>query len=113
MVKFLGLPIQFTIVFVLSLLLFVYLLAASASERVENRNMSDINNTETYAWEDASSNAINVPAATALTSDNVGSLNGGTYYVIVTDANGCTDNDNVSIYEYTAFSISLAKVDFP
>ena len=54
MVKFLGLPIQFTIVFVLSLLLFVYLLAASASERVENRNMSDINNTETYAWEDAS-----------------------------------------------------------
>tara|TARA_Y100000996_G_scaffold414829_1_gene406968 strand:- start:5257 stop:5442 length:186 start_codon:yes stop_codon:yes gene_type:complete len=54
MIKFLGVPIQFTIVFVISLVLFVYLLAASASGRVESRNIENTGNAETYAWEEAS-----------------------------------------------------------
>lgn len=54
MVKFLGIPIQFTIVFVLSVILFVYLLAASASGRVEDRNLGSTGASETYAWEEAS-----------------------------------------------------------
>ena len=54
MIKFLGVPIQFTVVFVISLVLFVYLLAASANGRVESRNIENSSNTETYAWEEAS-----------------------------------------------------------
>ena len=54
MIKFLGVPVQFTVVFVISIVLFVYLLAASASDRVESRNIGNSTNTETYAWEEAS-----------------------------------------------------------
>tara|TARA_B110000438_G_C15316543_1_gene437632 strand:- start:211 stop:396 length:186 start_codon:yes stop_codon:yes gene_type:complete len=54
MVKFLGVPIQFMIVFVLSVILFVYLLAASASGRAEDRNLASTGSTEVYAWEEAS-----------------------------------------------------------
>ena len=54
MIKFLGIPIQFTIVFVLAVILFVYLLAASASDRVGDRNSASTGNTEVYAWEEAS-----------------------------------------------------------
>lgn len=54
MIKFLGVPIQFMIVFVLSVILFVYLLAASASGRAEARNLASTGNTEVYAWEEAS-----------------------------------------------------------
>ena len=54
MIKFLGVPIQFTLVVVISILLFVYLLAASASDRIEGRDTGISNNVETYAWEEAS-----------------------------------------------------------
>jgi len=41
-------------------------------------------------------------------SQNLSGLSGGTYYVIITDANGCTHRDSVVIAEPTAIIINLA-----
>ena len=54
MIKSLGIPIQFTIVFVLAVSLFVYLLGASANARIEKRQSDSTKTSEAYAWEEAS-----------------------------------------------------------
>ena len=42
---------------------------------------------------------------------NLTGLSGGTYYVIITDANGCTKRDSITITEPAAVTISVSSVN--
>ena len=55
----------------------------------------------TYSW--------NNPASS--TTEDVSSLAAGTYTVVVTDANGCSDSTNVTITEPTLLSASTTQVN--
>ena len=49
--------------------------------------------------------------STFQTTQNLSGLNGGTYYVVITDANGCTKRDSVIVTEPTAIVLSISVVN--
>ena len=53
----------------------------------------------TYSWSNGQSNAL------------ASGLNGGTYWVTVTDAAGCVDSDTTTIYTPPALSVTLSSIN--